>query len=104
VQRAAVHVVQQRGVGALTVEARIRYRAAAVEDDVVSIRTWVSRRGPLRFASFAYEARREPDQEVTATAETVHICVDHEGRPLRVPVWLDAVLERLAGQAEVDVA
>jgi acyl-CoA thioesterase FadM len=68
----------------------------------VFIRTWVSRRGPLRFA-FAYEVRREHDQAVTATAETVHICVDQESRPLRVPVWLDAVLELLAAQAEVDV-
>jgi acyl-CoA thioester hydrolase len=65
-------------------EARCRYKSPARYDDVVVIRTRVSRqRGPL--LEFSYEAVREADNEVLATGETVHVIVDDKFEPSTLP-------------------
>lgn len=56
------------------------------------MRTWMSDVGRVRF-TFAYEIRRDGDDALVASGETVHICIDGlRGQPERVPDWLRASL------------
>jgi acyl-CoA thioester hydrolase len=84
-----------RGLHALTVEARLRNHAPAYADDLLLVHTSVSEVGRLRFA-FTYEIRRESDDALVASGETVHICLE-SGReqPGRIPDWLRDALNRL---------
>ena len=65
-------------------EARCRYLAAARFDDEVRIMTWV-KETRSRTLRFAYEMRRDTDDRLLATGETLHIVCDREGRTIRLP-------------------
>lgn len=66
------------------VDAHCRYKAPARYDDIVIIRTSVSRqRGSL--LHFSYEAIREADGELLAVGETVHVCIDEKFEPCLLP-------------------
>ena len=65
-------------------EARCRYLAPARFDDEVRITTWV-KEARSRTLRFAYEMRRETDDRLLATGETLHIVCNREGRTIRLP-------------------
>jgi acyl-CoA thioester hydrolase len=67
------------------VDARCRYKAPARYDDVITIRTRVSRqRGSI--VHFAYEAIRAHDGLLLAEGETVHVCIDRNFEACALPV------------------
>jgi len=74
------------------VEASCNYRGAARYDDLLVIRTEISE---LRRASltFAYELRRQGEEEVLCTGKTVHACVGDNGKPVRIPKQLASLLQ-----------
>lgn len=76
----------ERDAGALlaVTEAQCRYRAPARFDDEVLIRCDCidSRSRTIRFR---YEMRREGDQALLATGETLHTVINREGRTIRLP-------------------
>jgi acyl-CoA thioester hydrolase len=89
-----------RGFNALTIEAKFDNRRCARVDDVLLVHTWPSDVGRLRF-TFGYEVRREGDDAVIATGETVHICLDGgTGQPARLPDWLREGLWQLASESQ----
>jgi acyl-CoA thioester hydrolase len=93
-----------RGCSAPVVEARLRHHAPAYPDDLLVLRTWATDVGRLRFTC-AYELRRERDDALIATGETVHVCLDTAaGRPARLPDWLGETLDRLRAPAREDGA
>ena len=65
-------------------EARCRYLAPARFDDEVRITTWV-KEARSRTLRFAYEMRRDTEDRLLATGETLHIVCDREGRTIRLP-------------------
>ncbi|HXR96508.1 MAG TPA: thioesterase family protein [Terriglobales bacterium] len=66
------------------VDARCRYKAPARYDDVITIRTRVSRqRGSI--VHFAYEAVRAQDGLLLAEGETVHVCIDRNFEACPLP-------------------
>jgi acyl-CoA thioester hydrolase len=78
--------IRDRGVEALTTEARVRYHRAAYFDETLTIWT---RCTDLRGARFTYEYRIEREGELVADGHTRHATVDRETyRPIRVPAWL----------------
>jgi acyl-CoA thioester hydrolase len=78
--------IRDRGVEALTTEARVRYHRAACFDETLTIWT---RCTDLRGARFTYEYRIEREGELVADGHTRHATVDRETyRPIRVPAWL----------------
>jgi acyl-CoA thioester hydrolase len=78
--------IRDRGVEALTTEARVRYYRAAYFDETLTIWT---RCTDLRGARFTYEYRIEREGELVADGHTRHATVDRETyRPIRVPAWL----------------
>ena len=87
--------IQARGINALTVEARfVNYDCAYLEDPLV-VHTSMRNGGRLRF-SFVYELRRDTDNALIASGETVHVLVESaSGQPCRVPEWFCAVLDPL---------
>ena len=65
-------------------EASCRYLRPALYDDRILIRTRLveARSRTLRFA---YEIRREPEGELLATGETLHVICDSQNRPKTLP-------------------
>ena len=85
--------IQARGVNALTIKARLTNHSCAQMEDRLVVRTSIGEAGRLRF-SFLYEVRRETDDALVASGETLHILVDAaSGQPSRVPDWFYAALE-----------
>ena len=79
------------GVAFPVAEAHVKYRRPAHYEDLLDVEVKVTE---LRGASmrFEYQVRRE--EEVLATGFTVHACVSPEGRPVRFPAELRALIER----------
>ncbi len=65
-------------------EAQCSYKKPAVYDDLLRIRTRVVqiRRKTIRFT---YEVLRDPDAELLATGETLHVICNKSGRPNFAP-------------------
>jgi acyl-CoA thioester hydrolase len=70
-------------------EAKVSYRMPARYDDVVAIETSLAE---LKRASVRFEYRILREEQVLATGETVHACVDLDGRVRRLPPELVALL------------
>jgi acyl-CoA thioester hydrolase len=65
-------------------EASCRYKRPARFDDILIVRTRVTR-AEKRTLRFAYEVLRQPSDELLATGETTHVICDHHGRPKSLP-------------------
>ncbi len=76
--------VEEGGIKIPVVEARVRYRAPALYDDVLRIETTLSEVTGATF-QFRYELRRKADERLIAEGETLHACLGPAGRPVRVP-------------------
>ena len=72
------------GVSLPVIEATCQYRHPARYDDELEIRTRGRLAGSLRI-EFSYELVRLDDARRLATARTVHVPVNREGRPCRLP-------------------
>ncbi len=85
----------QGGIHLVAVEAHVHYRQPAVFDDVLVVYTRAAKVGRARF-SYLYEMRREGDDALIATGETVHAAVDATTlRPTRLPAGVLAAVRRL---------
>lgn len=76
--------MEAEGLFMPVVEASCEYLRPSRYDDVLTIRTTATRVSPLRI-EFRYEVVNEADGSVTARGRTVHVAVDGDGRPRRVP-------------------
>ena len=87
------------GVHSPVVEALVRYHAPARFDDLLRVAAHVTELRGARFA-FSYAVTREGDDALVASGRTLHACVDAATlRPVRIPAWVAAVLERLRDPA-----
>lgn len=66
-------------------EVSMRYRKPLRFDQVVDVSLVV---GAVTRTTFQIAYLLSVDDEATATAVTVHGCVDREGRPARLPAWV----------------
>jgi len=76
--------LEERGLRLPVVEAQARYRRPVFYDDLLEIRTRVTRLQGAR-VDFAYEVHREDTQGPLATGATAHAALDPRGRPRRLP-------------------
>jgi acyl-CoA thioester hydrolase len=92
--------LEARGIRLPVVEARVRYREPARYDDLLTVETTVADLTRARIV-FDYRVRRTGDHAsgdlVTGTTE--HAFVGPEGRVLRVPDDLRAVIEPIVAGA-----
>ena len=91
--------VEREGVGLVVRDVAIRYRSAALYDDVLAIRTRVT---DLRSASveLGYEVHRAADETHIASATTRLACVNLRSDPPEVcllPAALRSAFERARG-------
>lgn len=79
------------------VEARCRYKAPAMYDDEVIVRTSVQHvRDTMIY--FRYELRRAEDNEFLGEGETLHIVVDRQKKITRIPEKYLQLLRQAAGR------
>lgn len=69
------------------IDAAAKYLRPARYDDLLEVRTRLSRLGGAR-VEFEYEVRRQGEEPPLATGSTAHAAVDPEGRPRRLPAEL----------------
>ena len=76
--------LEANGVQLPVIEAHCEYRQGARYDDDVEIRTRARKVSRVRI-QFEYQATRRADGCVLATGHTVHVTIDRDGRPVRMP-------------------
>jgi acyl-CoA thioester hydrolase len=85
--------VEEAGVSLPVLEAVCRYLKPARYDDALAIETAVAGLGRAS-VRFAYRVVREEDGVLLARGSTEHCFMDPEGRPVRAPEVLRALLAR----------
>jgi acyl-CoA thioester hydrolase len=77
--------LEDRGYFLVIAKVEIKYRAPAHYDDVLTIRTTVTRTTPVRL-EHRYEVFR--DGAMICEGATTLACVDRDGKPQAMPQWL----------------
>ena len=85
-QRATYRDIEDQGFFLVVAKVEIKYKAPAHYDDLLTIRTTVTRTTPIRL-EHAYEVFR-PDGTLVALGATTLACVNREGKLQAMPEWL----------------
>ena len=81
--------VRASGHNFAVLEAAVQYRRPLEFDELVDVHL---RAGALSRATFQLAYLLTVDEDVRATAVTVHGCVDGSGKAIRLPAWVGASL------------
>jgi acyl-CoA thioester hydrolase len=76
--------METEGFSLPVIEATCAYRESAKYDDEIEVRTTGGMVSPVR-VQFTYEVVRLADAAMLATGRTVHVTLDRNGRPCRLP-------------------
>jgi acyl-CoA thioester hydrolase len=82
---------QERDTIFPVIECRLRYKAAARYDDLLTVELWLTAAGKVRL-NFAYRILNA-DGLMLIEAETLHACASTQDKPKRLPDELGAVLQ-----------
>ncbi|MCU0248419.1 MAG: acyl-CoA thioesterase [Bryobacter sp.] len=80
-------IEREDGVSLAVVEVNCRYRAPALYDDLIAARGRLADSN-ARIVTFAYEIVNAETGKLLVTAETRHVFLDRQGKPIRVPARL----------------
>lgn len=86
--------VEAGGIRLPVLEARCRYLKPARYDDLLVVETAVAAIGRAS-VTFAYRIRQRPAETLLAWGSTEHCFLDADGRPVRAPEALAALLRRV---------
>jgi acyl-CoA thioester hydrolase len=78
--------LEDRGYFLVLTKVEVKYRSPAYYDDLLTIRTTLTRTGPIRL-EHRYEVFRE-DGKLVAEGATTLACVDRAGKLQPMPDWL----------------
>jgi acyl-CoA thioester hydrolase len=81
--------VRRDGFNFAVVEVVVQYRRPLEFDELLDVRL---RAGALTRATFQLAYLLTVDDDVRATAVTVHGCVDGDGKAIRLPAWVGELL------------
>lgn len=85
--------IEEEGIALVVAESNVRYRKPAHYDDLITVRTTISRVKP-KVVTFSYQVLRHDSGELLAEGETVHVAVSKEtGRPTKMS---EECLEKLS--------
>jgi len=87
--------LEEQGLYLAVTELRARYLRAARYDEEVVVETSIEELRS-RGLTFHYRVLRGLDGTLLAEGETVHVCIDDEGRPRRLPKEVRDMLKRTA--------
>ena len=76
--------LEKENIFLAVVDAHCKYRAPARFDDLLVIKTWLSKMKYAR-VEFCYEIRREGEEKLIAEGSTVLACLDKNRRPRTIP-------------------
>ena len=76
--------LEKENIFLAVIEAHCKYRAPARFDDLLVIKTWLSKMKYAR-VEFCYEIRREGEEKLIAEGSTVLACLDENRRPRIIP-------------------
>ena len=76
--------MEAEGFSLPVIEAHCEYKQPARYDDELEVRVEAARISPARIA-FKYEVVRAGETGTLVTGHTVHVTIDREGRPCRLP-------------------
>ncbi len=76
--------LEKENIFLAVVDAHCKYRAPARFDDLLVIKTWLSKMKYAR-VEFCYEIRREGEEKLIAEGSTVLACLDENRRPRTIP-------------------
>lgn len=79
--------LEDRGYYLVIARAEIKYKSPAHYDDVLTIRTTVTRTTPVRI-EHKYEVFREGEGTIICEGATTLACVDRAGKLQPMPEWL----------------
>lgn len=83
---------EERGIMLPVREANCRYRIPIRYDDHIFVRAGIAKWGRAS-VEFIYEIWNEDKTILHATGMTGHACVNHDGKPVRIPDWLFKLFE-----------
>jgi acyl-CoA thioester hydrolase len=83
--------IERDGLMLPVIEAHCEYRQGARYDDELEIRTRARLKSPVRF-QFDYQIVRRADEAAIADGFTVHVTLDRQGRPVRLPARVKDLL------------
>ena len=76
--------MEAAGINLVVVDAKLRYRASAGYDDLLTVRVRIRRlRGKV--VTFEYRVELAETRRLLVTGETTHVCVDRSFRPMAIP-------------------
>lgn len=84
--------MEQEGYFLPVVEASCSYKAPARYDDLLRIPTRIAEATRVTL-TFTYSVLRAADAKLLCTGKTVHACVNKEGKPHRLPEFINSWLE-----------
>ena len=76
--------LEKENIFLAVIEAHCKYRAPARFDDLLVIKTWLSKMKYAR-VEFCYEIRRRDEGKLIAEGSTVLACLDENRRPRTIP-------------------
>ncbi len=85
--------LEREGVFLVVSEARVSFRAPALYDDMIRVKTGLAK-VRSRGVSFSYQIENAGTSAVLAKAETDHICLNRERTPRQLPAEIHALLSR----------
>jgi acyl-CoA thioester hydrolase len=89
--------IEEEGAVLVVAESVVRYKKPAHYDDLVTVRTTISRMKP-KVVTFSYQVLQHSTGDLIAEGETVHVALSKEtGRPTRMSALC---LEKLGPTAE----
>jgi acyl-CoA thioester hydrolase len=76
--------LEKENIFLAVVEAHCKYRAPAMFDDLLVVKTWLSKMKYAR-VEFCYEIRRRDEEKLIAEGSTILACLDKNRRPMTIP-------------------
>ncbi len=76
--------LEKENIFLAVIDAHCKYKAPARFDDLLVIKTWLSKMKYAR-VEFCYEIRRESEEKLIAEGSTVLACLDENRRPRIIP-------------------
>ncbi len=76
--------LEKENIFLAVIDAHCKYKAPARFDDLLVIKTWLSKMKYAR-VEFCYEIRREGEEKLIAEGSTVLACLDENRRPRTIP-------------------
>jgi acyl-CoA thioester hydrolase len=83
--------IERDGLMLPVIEAHCGYRQGARYDDELEIKTRARLKSPARI-QFDYQIVRRADEAAIADGFTVHVALDRQGRPVRLPARVKDLL------------